>query len=121
MTSTITLRPGDIWNVELTLKQSDIIGYEQGNTRPCMVIGDYSHLNINIATIIPLTSQKNALRFPYTYLIKKDKNNGLKSESIALIFQLRSLSYIRFQDKIGYVTRDNLTQIKTLITNYLNL
>ncbi len=119
MTTKVIINTGDIWFVELTVKDSDTLGHEQGKTRPCLVIGD--NPNLEISTIIPLTSNLNANRFPNTHLIRRNAKNGLKSNSVALIFHMRSLSYIRFKDKLGAINEPNMNKIKELIRDYLNL
>lgn len=95
------IKTGEIWIVELTKNPSDVIGHEQANKRPCLVL--VLNNNVDLATIIPFTSSKSALHLPHTFLVKKTTNNQLKSDSVAMIFHLRSLSFQRFQIKIGII------------------
>ena len=55
----------------------------------------------NIALVIPMTSNIQALRFPHTIEIKPTKRNGLSTLSIALIFQMRAIDKKRVKNKIG--------------------
>ena len=113
------MKPGEVWWVELSISSTDSIGHEQGKIRPCVIIVNNPH--IQMTTIIPLTSKLRAKDFPDTYLLKKNSQNGLKNDSIALIFQLRSLSYERYQDKTGVVDHKDLANIKELIKDYFKL
>ena len=74
-----------------------------------------------MTTIIPLTSSLKAKDFPDTYFLKMNSKNGLKNDSTALIFQLRSVSYKRYQNKIGVVDHKDLVNIKDLIRDYFKL
>ena len=113
------MKPGEVWWVELSITSTDSIGHEQGKLRPCIILVNNPH--IQMTTIIPLTSSLKAKDFPDTYLLKMNSKNGLKNDSIALIFQLRSLSYKRYQGKNGVVDHKDLANIKELITDYFGL
>ncbi|MBD3214088.1 MAG: type II toxin-antitoxin system PemK/MazF family toxin [Candidatus Lokiarchaeota archaeon] len=110
------LKEGQIWWVQLSYSKSDSVGHEQSNKRPCLIIKNNKFARLT--TIIPLTAHIAASRFPYTYLIKKTKINNLTYDSIALIFQIRSLSYKRFQTQIGMIDKEDLNRIKALIKDY---
>lgn len=105
----------DIWIVELR----DIVGHEQSGRRPAIILAVSN--NVKLAIIIPFTSQNDAGRLPYTWYIKKSKKNGLTHDSIAMIFQTRSLSFARFQNKIGTLESDLFKSIKLLLKKYLDL
>ncbi|MFX1470851.1 MAG: type II toxin-antitoxin system PemK/MazF family toxin [Promethearchaeota archaeon] len=115
----IKLKPGEIWWVELSISATDSIGHETKKKRPCIII--VNNPQIQMTTIIPLTSNLSAKNLPDTYLLKRDSQNGLKSDSIALVFQLRSLSYKRYEDKTGIINNTDLKNIKNLIKNYFGL
>lgn len=112
-------KPGDIWWVKLTIQSSDTVGHETQKNRPCLVVAN--NPKTQLITIIPFQSNLDAINLPYTYLIKKHQNNGLKQDSVAVIFQLRSLSYIRFQNFCGTIKPSDLRKIKDLIKDYLQL
>ena len=119
MTIKFKLKKGEIWIVQLTVNKSDIVGHEQGKTRPCIIIVINNF--VDMATIIPLTSNISTTKFPHTHLIKKSSKNKLSDDSVALVFQLRSLSQLRFLKKIGEIDYSDLIRIKILISNYLKL
>ena len=116
-----TIQPRDLWIVDLTVKtfEKGPVGHEQGYRRPCLVMV-YNKF-AELCTVIPLTSQLSATHYPHTYLLKKTNNNGLTLDSVALIFQMRSLSKKRFLNKIGVIDKKDLTSIKHLISNYFQL
>lgn len=119
---------GEIWFVDLP----DSIGREQTGPRPALVLAIHAQGQTELsmvvpisstpgATVVPLTSTLSATRFPNTYFIRRSTINGLTSDSIAMIFQLRSCSFIRFGDKLGNLEQSHINQIKLLIKQYLNL
>ena len=63
----------------------------------------------------------NALRFPYTLLVKPTKTNGLNTDSVALIFQIGALDVKRFQKKIGILENSYLKRIDDSLRNLLKL
>lgn len=88
------MEKGEIWLVEFPVSD----GHEQGGTRPVILVAD---TNTNIAVVIPLTSNLQALRFPHTFSIEPDRANGLSAESVALIFQIRAIDKRRLMKKMG--------------------
>ena len=58
--------------------------------------------------------------FPYTTLFRS-KDNGLRKKSAADNFQVRSLSEIRFVEKIGTLTEDELQDIEQGLIHSLGL
>jgi mRNA interferase MazF len=96
-----------------------MIGHEIGFTRPCVIFSSLDQ--VQLATIIPITSSLKASRLPFTFQIKADSKNGLDKDSTALIFQLRTLSFDRFNEKIGKLSDEQFDMIKTLVMDYLHL
>lgn len=110
---------GNIWLIELTKNPSDIVGHEEGKTRPCLII--VNNQKVSMTTIIPLTGNLSAKRFPHTYTLKKSSKNGLTTDSIALIFQIRSLSYERFITHKGEIDKQDLNRVLEILKQYLKL
>ncbi len=113
------IESGEIWEVRLSISSTDTVGHEQSKDRPCIVIINNSH--ISMTTILPLTSKLKVNNYPDTCLIKKDGENKLKHDSVALIFHIRSLSYERFLHHIGKLKINDLMTIKSRIKNYFEL
>lgn len=108
------MKKGEIWLVELPSSG----GQEQEGLRPAIIFAD---TEIGIVTVIPLTSNLQALRFQHTYTIEKSKTNGLGTDSIALIFQLRAIDSKRLKKKIGELENRHVKKVNELIIKYLNL
>jgi mRNA-degrading endonuclease toxin of MazEF toxin-antitoxin module len=111
------VQPGEIWTICLP----DAEGHEQAGNRPAIVIA--VHSQANTTTVVPLTKNKDCLRFPYTHQIKRSSTNGLLLDSVALVFQIRCLtaSSTRFFEKLGTIEPAHLEQIKLLIKSYLKI
>ena len=105
----------EIWEVTLV----DATGHEQAGTRPVIVIA--VHIQARLCTIIPLTSNLDYTRFPYTFRIMHTPNNGLSNDSVALIFQIRSLDFERFLYRRGYLESDIFTRVKMIVKQYLQI
>ena len=108
------MKKGEIWLVELLSS----IGQEQEGLRPAIIFAD---TEIGIVTVVPLTSNLQALRFQHTYTIEKSKTNGLGADSIVLIFQLRAIDSKRLKKKVGELEHRHHKKINDLIIKYLSL
>jgi len=108
------MRKGEIWLVELPSAN----GREQMGTRPAIVLAE---AEANIAVIIPLTSNLQALRFPHTIKVNPSKENGLKSISIAMIFQIRAIDKKRLKKNIGDLEGSILSETDTILKKMLKL
>lgn len=113
------IKPREIWLVKLSIKSNDTIGHETQKTRPCLVIANCS--DAKMITVIPFQSNLRVLNLPNTHLIKKSQKNGLKNDSAAVIFQIRSLDYKRFNNLIGTIEKKDLIKIKTLLKDYFKI
>ena len=113
------IKSGEIWEVRLSISSTDTVGHEQSKDRPCIVIVNNQH--ISMTTIIPITSNLKTEHYPDTLKIRKNMENKLKSDSVALIFHVRSLSYKRFLKYIGKLNTISLITIKSRIKNYFEL
>jgi mRNA-degrading endonuclease toxin of MazEF toxin-antitoxin module len=73
--------------------------------------------------VVPLTSNQDALRFPYSHKVASTSGNGLSEDSVALFFQMRSLTMSagRFLVKIGTIEQEHFSSIKALAKDYLQI
>ncbi|MBW8048876.1 MAG: type II toxin-antitoxin system PemK/MazF family toxin [Cytophagales bacterium] len=108
------MKKGEIWLIEIP----PVNGREQRGTRPALIL---SVLEANIVIILPFTSNLQALRFPHTIEIKLSNKNGLNSNSIALVFQIRAIDKKRLKNKIGTLETKIIQRINTMIIDILNL
>src|SRR4030067_1807459 len=111
------ISPKDIWMVSLT----ESIDSEQRGQRPVVVIA--VHPQANVSMVVPLTSNQDASRFPYSHKVSCTTGNGLSADSIALVFQMRSLTMSagRFLFRMGLIEQEHYAGIKALIKDYLQI
>lgn len=96
-----------------------IKGHEQDFYRPGLVFA--KHLT-GLATIIPLTSSKEALQYPFTQLVQKSAINLLSKDSVALIFHMRSVDFKkRNRGSLGKIDGIALDLIISQVKLYLML
>jgi mRNA interferase MazF len=108
------MKNGEIWLVELPKNASK----EQAGTRPAVLI---TEVDANMAIIIPITSNIQALKFKNSLIINPTKENGLKQISIALIFQLRAIDKKRLIKKEGNVENKIFKEIQNMIKTMLKI
>lgn len=75
----------------------------------------------NIAIVVPLTSNIQALRFPHTIEVRPSKRNGLSAVSIALAFQVRALDKKRLKKQIGILEDSLLKEMDNFLKKMLGL
>jgi mRNA interferase MazF len=92
-------------------------GHAQAGRRPAIVVqNDETSKQIPTALVIPLTTQKDALRFPGTVLIDPDHENHLPQPSVALVFQLVAIDQKFLERRQGSVSEKTLDSLlSTLI------
>ena len=103
----------------LTSTIIDTMGHEQTGQRPALVLGVCPETSL--AIVVPFTKNLDASRFPYSYEIKRTASNGLSYDSVALIYQTRSLTFTRFLRPLGNLEKVHCDRIKKLLKDYLQL
>ncbi|HOI13807.1 MAG TPA: type II toxin-antitoxin system PemK/MazF family toxin [Methanoculleus sp.] len=105
---------GEIWFVDLTNAR----GHEQSGLRPAVVLAvAYGGMTI----VVPLTTTSAAFGFPHTHGIERSSENGLSSNSAALVFQVVALSQDRFVRRIGQCSVEDMEAISVLLKDLLLL
>ena len=87
-------------------------GSEQAGKRPVLVISN-EQLNqiLPVVNIIPLTSRKSPSRVIYpNEVLLPAKMAGLRVDSIALCYQIRTLDKKRLERHLGQLDAENLRQ-----------
>lgn len=99
------MKQAEIWYADL----NPVRGSEQAGFRPVVILsGNLMNTYLNVVITAPLTSKiKNYQGNP---IIDPTSKNGLKNQSELLIFHLRSISKDRLVEKIGEITKTELTQ-----------
>ncbi|MEK6842806.1 MAG: type II toxin-antitoxin system PemK/MazF family toxin [Nanoarchaeota archaeon] len=108
------MKKGEIWYAEIPKSN----GYEQSGLRPVIIL---SETEANTVIIIPFTSNFQSLKYLSTIEIKSSKINGLKANSVALIFQIRAIDKKRLNSKIGALESKELKEIDNILKNILKL
>lgn len=105
-------KQGEIWLVDL----DPIKGHEKAKSRPCVVISNYYMAKSSLRLIVPLTS----IQYDPDLNIEISENavNNLHHTSYVDPMHIRSVDLIRFRNKIGEVTEEQLDEI-LLITEML--
>jgi mRNA-degrading endonuclease toxin of MazEF toxin-antitoxin module len=108
-----SIKPKEIWQVDLTV--TDLQGHEQRGDRPCLIVKVFP--TGDMILLIPITGELESERFPYTTKIERTKDNGLDSDSIALVFQMKSISKSRFKYKRGRLSNSKFNEIRIHFKN----
>ena len=110
----MVVRRGDMYYADL----SPVIGSEQGGIRPVLVIqNDVGNKHSPTVIVSAITSQQNKSKLP-THIELDSYKLGLKSDSILLTEQIRTIDKSRLKEKIGHID-DN--KIMNRINNALGV
>ena len=110
------MRIGEIHWVELP----DAGGREQSGRRPAIILQENGYAgSLPTVLVIPLSSAIAALRFPGTAPIKANETSGLRTDSVALVFQLRAIDRGRIKDAIGNVSESELDEVRLELAKLL--
>jgi mRNA interferase MazF len=103
------MKIGDIHWVELP----DAGGREQSGRRPAVIMQDDScAIALPTTIVVPLSSAMAALRFSGTTHIKATATSGLRTDSVALAFQIRAIDRSRIKEQIGTVPPAELSEMR---------
>ena len=95
-------------------------GHEQSFSRPAIIFKTINELSMCI--VIPLTSNIERLKLPYTAQINRTTATNLREDSVALVFQLRAIANDRITgSEIGKLEDQQISKIKTIIKDMLAL
>jgi mRNA interferase MazF len=93
-------------------------GKEQYGLRPGILLYEHS---TQVIQIIPLTSNILSLKFKDTIRVLPSVENGLTSDSIALVFQLRALDKNRIVKQLGILEENYQKLIKNQLKKMFKL
>ena len=95
----MTIKRGDMFYADL----SPVVGSEQGGIRPVVIIqNDLGNKYSPTVIAAAITSQTNKNRLPTHIEIEADVE-GLKSNSVILTEQIRTIDKSRLKEKIGHI------------------
>ena len=108
------VKRGDMFYADL----SPVIGSEQGGIRPVLIIqNDMGNKYSPTVIAAAITSQIGKNNLP-THIKISSENSGLKSDSVILTEQIRTIDKSRLKEKIGHI---NDTGVINKINNALGV
>ena len=100
----MVIKRGDMFYADL----SPVIGSEQGGIRPVLVIQNNVGNKYSPTVIVSaITSQLNKSKLP-THIELESEEFGLKSDSIILTEQIRTIDKSRLKEKIGHINDERV-------------
>ena len=98
------IKRGDMFYADL----SPVIGSEQGGIRPVLIIqNDTGNKYSPTVIAAAITSQTGKSKLP-THIEITSKENGLKSDSVVLAEQIRTIDKSRLKEKIGHIEDESV-------------
>ena len=95
---------------------SPTVGAEIKKKRPAVIINDDSIGVLPLRVIVPITQWKDKFSGAIWMIrIEPDRQNRLSKLSAIDTFQIRSISTARFIKKVGLISPDILSEIKTAV------
>ena len=104
--------------VDLGKVPNQVVGHEQANTRPCLIVQtlDYAQL----AVIVPFTSKTAPIHL-YSIVKVLAGSGGLTADSFALCHQIRTVSFTRIKKPIGYLPNRDFNKVLTVLADFLDI
>ncbi len=100
----MTIKRGDMFYADL----SPVVGSEQGGVRPVLIIqNDLGNKYSPTVIAAAITSQTNKTKLP-THIELDENTEGLKSNSVILTEQIRTIDKSRLKEKIGHIDDTNI-------------
>ena len=108
----MVIKRGDMFYADL----SPVVGSEQGGVRPVLIIqNDVGNKHSPTVIAAAITSQMGKAKLP-THIEIGSQSNGLKSDSIVLAEQIRTIDKSRLKEKIGHIDEGSvMTQINNAL------
>lgn len=85
-----------------------------------VVQNDEANARIPTVTVVPITANLRASRFLFTVLVPAS-DSGLPKDSVALIFQIRTLDKSRLTQKTGHLSDLLMEKIDAALEIHLGL
>ena len=100
----MVVKRGDMFYADL----SPVVGSEQGGIRPVLIIqNDLGNKYSPTVIAAAITSQTNKAKLP-THIELGENTSGLKSNSVVLTEQIRTIDKSRLKEKIGHIEDENI-------------
>jgi mRNA interferase MazF len=103
---------GDVWLVDF----DPAVGAEIRKARPAVVISVDGVGRLPLRIVVPVTDWKPTYaNYPWFVELPASTTNGLRKDSGADAFQVKSVSELRFVSRLGEVTQTQLDDIAEAI------
>ena len=100
----MVIKRGDMFYADL----SPVVGSEQGGIRPVLIIqNDMGNKYSPTVIAAAITSQINKNKLP-THIEIDSEEFGLKSDSVVLAEQIRTIDKSRLKEKIGHINNERI-------------
>jgi len=108
LTTDPTPSRGEIWWIRFDPSE----GAEIGKVRPAVVVNVPSVGRLPLRIVVPITDwQPKWATVPWLVYLRKNNRNGLKKDSAADCFQVKSISLNRFKSLIGRLNAEEVEQV----------
>ena len=105
------IRRGDVFLANL----DPVMGHEQGGRRPVVVVqNDVVNPILDTVLVAPLTANLQAANFLLTVTLPASET-GLARDSVALLFQIRTLDKRRLERKLAHLSERFFRQMNAAI------
>ena len=112
------MKRAEVWRVNL----DPTLGAEIRKTRPVVIVNDDAIGVLPLRVVVPITDWKDRYSIaPWMVKLEINKQNGLTKTSAADAFQVRSLSQVRFVDKIGILDDDTMKILSSALAAVLKI
>ena len=100
----MVIKRGDMFYADL----SPVVGSEQGGVRPVLIIqNDIGNKYSPTVIAAAITSQTSKSKLP-THIEINSETGGLKSDSVVLTEQIRTIDKSRLKEKIGHIEDEGI-------------
>ena len=112
----IAPKRGDIWYVDL----DPVRGHEQGQTRPALIVSAdiFNAGPAELIIVVPLTTTDRGIP---THIQIGPPEGGLTHRSYAKAEDIRSISTLRLQNRLGRIDDQTLRQVEDALVILLDL
>jgi mRNA interferase MazF len=109
---------GEVWLINL----DPTVGAEIQKTRPAVIVNEDAIGILPLRVIVPLTDWKERYEIaPWMVRIDPEAANGLRKPSAADAFQIRSVSQVRFVNRLGRISNVHLQEILKAIQTVIGV
>ena len=107
------IKQGEIYLSDL----NPVKGHEQAGYRPVLVIqNDILNQYLSTVVILPITSNLKHKENLTVYFLSNEASS-MKDDSLALLFQIRTIDKLRLKKKVGEVSQSEFYKIKRKMNN----